>query len=183
MIYTVIRNIYIQFYKKQIKLRAFFWRIFFKHLGNNVSIGSNCKFVNPKKISIGNNVLINHHVEMEATGGEIILGNYILIGMHAKFINATHEFGDWEKPIYSQGLIPSKIILEDDIWIGMHAIILPNVTIGRGAVVAAGAVVTKDVPAYAVVGGVPAKVIKYRFDKETIKKAKKIDWSQAGTLK
>jgi acetyltransferase-like isoleucine patch superfamily enzyme len=175
--------VYILFYKNQLKLTAFFWGIFFKHVGTNVQIGSNCKFVNPKRITIGNNVLINHHVEMEATGGEIILGNFILIGMHAKFINANHKFDDWKKPISLQGISQSKIILEDDIWIGMHAIILPDVTIGRGSIVAAGAVVTKDVEPYSIVGGVPAKIIKYRFDKETIKKANKIDWSQLGTLK
>lgn len=177
------RQVYIYFYKKRLKLRALFWKIFFKHLGTNVQIGSSCKFVNPGRITIGNNVLINHHVEMEATGGGITLGNFILIGMHAKFINANHAFDDWRKPMSVQGIVPSKIILEDDIWIGMHAIILPDVTVGRGAIVAAGAVVTKDVPPYAIVGGVPAKIIKYRFDKETIKKAQEIDWSQVGTLK
>ena len=62
------------------------------------------------------------------------------------------------------------IIIKDDVWIGLNAVICSHVTIGQGAVVAAGAVVTKDVPPYAVVGGVPAKVIKYRFTQPVIDK-------------
>jgi acetyltransferase-like isoleucine patch superfamily enzyme len=70
-----------------------------------------------------------------------------------------------------------KIIVEDDVWIGVEAFIMPGVRIGRGAVVAARAVVTKDVPPYAIVGGNPAKVIKYRFDENTINKLMQIDYA------
>lgn len=69
--------------------------------------------------------------------------------------------------MYEQkGYITGKVVLEDDVWIGYRAIILPGVTIHKGAVVGAGAVVTKDVEPFAVVGGVPAKVIKYRNARE-----------------
>ena len=70
------------------------------------------------------------------------------------------------------------IVLEDDVWIGCNAVILSGVHIGQGAVVAAGAVVTKDIPAYAVVAGNPAHIIKYRFDKEYIDELLKIDFSK-----
>ncbi len=69
-----------------------------------------------------------------------------------------------------------KIIVGNDVWFGANTTILSGVTIGDGAVIAAGAVVTKDVPDYAIVGGVPAKVIKYRFSPEIIKKLKEISW-------
>lgn len=70
-----------------------------------------------------------------------------------------------------------KLDIGNDVWIGQYAIILPSVKkIGNGAVVGAGAVVTKDVPAYAIVAGNPAKIIKYRFDQETIEKLEKISW-------
>lgn len=67
-------------------------------------------------------------------------------------------------------------IIGNDVWIGANAIILQGVTIGDGAIIAAGAVVTKDVPPYAIVGGVPAKVIKYRFSDEVILKLLQIKW-------
>lgn len=71
-----------------------------------------------------------------------------------------------------------KIMIDigNDVWIGSHAVLLGGIQIGHGAVVAAGAVVTKDVPPYSIVGGVPAKVIRYRFDDETIKKLLDLQW-------
>ena len=69
------------------------------------------------------------------------------------------------------------IIVKDDVWIGLNSIILSGITIGQGAIVAAGSVVTKDVPPYAIVGGNPARVIKYRFEPEVIEKLLKIDYS------
>lgn len=72
----------------------------------------------------------------------------------------------------------SAPIIEDDVWIGTNAVILPGVRIGRGAVIAAGAVVSKDVEPYACMGGVPAKCIKYRFPKETREKLLKVNWAE-----
>lgn len=72
-----------------------------------------------------------------------------------------------------------NIIVNDDVWIGDSALILSGVEIGQGAVIAAGAVVTEDVPPYAVVGGVPAKVIKYRFRDDVIKELVKIDYAKS----
>ena len=69
-----------------------------------------------------------------------------------------------------------SVEIGNDVWIGARATILEGVTIGDGAVVAAGAIVTKDVPPYAIVGGVPAKIIEYRFDEETIKKLLELKW-------
>jgi maltose O-acetyltransferase len=183
MIYALIKNLYVIIYEEELALRALFWRFFFNHMGNNVKIAGNCKFVNPKRITVGSEVLINHHAELEATDGEIVIGNFVLLGMHAKVVNSNHIFTDWKIPIALQGKSQAKIVIEDDVWIGINAIILPKVTIGRGAVVAAGAVVTKDVEPYAIVGGVPAKIIKYRFDTETREKAKKVDLSQFFTKK
>ena len=70
------------------------------------------------------------------------------------------------------------ITVDDDVWIGFYATIMSGVHIGQGAVVAAGAVVTKDVPPYAIVGGVPAKIIKYRFSPEVIEQLLKMDYSK-----
>lgn len=77
---------------------------------------------------------------------------------------------------YLDSLKGISVVIGSDVWIGARAAILEGVTIGDGAVVAAGAVATKDVPPYAIVGGVPAKIIKYRFDEETIKKLLELKW-------
>ncbi|WP_158095461.1 CatB-related O-acetyltransferase [Massilimicrobiota sp. An134] len=69
-----------------------------------------------------------------------------------------------------------KVIIQDDVWIGSNAIILPGITVGKGSVIAAGAVVTKNVPPYTVWGGIPAKQIKKRFDNDTIDFLLSIDW-------
>lgn len=76
-----------------------------------------------------------------------------------------------------EGFSKGNIIIGDDVWIGYRSTILSGVTIGQGAVIAAGSVVTKDVPPYAVVGGVPAKIIKYRFPDDIVNELINIDWS------
>lgn len=76
-----------------------------------------------------------------------------------------------------EGLSKGDIIVDDDVWIGYRATILSGVHIGRGVVIAAGAVVTKDVPPYSIVGGVPARIIKYRFSKEIIEYLMTLDYS------
>lgn len=78
----------------------------------------------------------------------------------------------------TEALSKGDIIINDDVWIGCNAIILSGVNIGQGAVVAAGAVVTNDIPPYAIVGGVPAKVIKYRFETAIIDELLKVDYSK-----
>jgi acetyltransferase-like isoleucine patch superfamily enzyme len=84
------------------------------------------------------------------------------------------KFGLIEREAPSKG----SIIVKDDVWICVNSIILSGVTIGQGAVIAAGSVVTKDIPPYAIAGGVPANVIKYRFSENVIKKLLKIDYSK-----
>lgn len=77
----------------------------------------------------------------------------------------------------TEALSRGDIIVKDDVWIGENALIMSGVTLGQGCIVAAGAVVTKDVPPYAIVGGVPAKVIRYRFTEAQIEKLIQIDYS------
>lgn len=107
------------------------------------------------------------------------IGNYCSIAGNVHFICGGNHFTDRfltypiEKKLFQNGdeaLSKGKIEIEDDVWIGTNALILSGVHIGRGAVIAAGNVVTKDVPAYSIVGGNPAKLLKYRFDKEIIQK-------------
>lgn len=71
---------------------------------------------------------------------------------------------------------PSKVIIKNDVWIGANSVVMPGITIGNGAIIGSGAVVTKDVPDYAIVAGVPAKIIKYRFEDGIIKELLNIKW-------
>ncbi len=91
-----------------------------------------------------------------------MIGDDVRIAPHAMIIAANHVFDDSDRPISAQGLRSAPIVIEDDVWIGGRVSIMAGVTIGRGSVLAAGAVVTKDVPPGVVVGGVPARTIKQR---------------------
>lgn len=117
---------------------------------------------------------------------KLIIGNYVSIAQDVKFIlQAEHYVNHMSTYPFRVKLLGEKkpeafakgdIIVKDDAWIGYGSIIMSGVTIGQGAIVAAGSVVTKDVPPYAIVGGVPAKIIKYRFCEETIEKLKKVNY-------
>ncbi|WP_342120272.1 glycosyltransferase [Pseudoduganella sp. OTU4001] len=114
------------------------------------------------------------------------IGHYVSIADDAKFLlgggHATDGFSTFpfQAKFFAttEALSKGPIVIGDDVWIGYHCTILSGVTIGQGAVVAAGSVVTKDVPPYAVVGGTPAQVIRYRFTPEVIEKMLTLDYSQ-----
>ncbi len=95
---------------------------------------------------------------------KIIIGNNVLIGPYAIFNSGSHLYSSKSRLIDEQGHKYGPITVEDDVWVGAHACILPGVTLAKGSVVAAGAVVTKSVTPYTVVAGVPAKVIGVRND-------------------
>jgi acetyltransferase-like isoleucine patch superfamily enzyme len=124
-----------------------------------------------------------------ATGNKVRIGKFCSIADSATFLlNAHHIYRN--ASTYSRFfLLPSAnlttldvvnpkgdIVVNNDVWIGYNATVLEGVTIGNGAVIAAGAVVTKDVPPYAIVGGNPAKVIKYRFDERAITQLLEMQW-------
>lgn len=108
-----------------------------------------------KHLSIGTNVFINFNCTFLSLGG-IVIENNVLVGPDVKIISEGHPLSPAER----QSLVPGKIHIKQSAWIGAGAIILPGISIGENAVVAAGAVVTKNVPANAVVAGIPAKIIR-----------------------
>ena len=94
--------------------------------------------------------------------GDIVIGDGTRIGAHTLMIATEHNFSRRDIPIHKQGITIKPIRIGEDVYVGSNVSILGGVTIGRGAIIAGGAVVTRDVPDYAIVGGVPAKVIKER---------------------
>ena len=166
------------------KLRYFIYKNFFAGCGEKIFIGVGCYLKGFKNISLGNNVSIGMQSQIYASGdgeekieiedhvtltsniimnadcgGTIRIGKRVAIGPNTVVRASNHKFADKNVPFQLQGHEPGKIIIEEDVWVGANCVILPNVTIGKGSVIAAGAVVTKDVEPYAIVGGVPAKNI------------------------
>jgi len=115
----------------------------------------------PQRIYIGYNVFINRNVNIVARE-KIIIGNNVMIGPNTVINSGSHKFEDKDKLIRDQGHKKAPIIINDNVFIGGNVFILPGVTIGEGAVVGAGSIVTKDVEAFTVVAGNPAKIIKRR---------------------
>lgn len=130
--------------------------LFLKKIGKNTKIWGRVILVNPENISIGRNVTINEGVFLNGTT-ELEIGDYVRLSsfcqLHTGGLNISQDYKRREH--YGK-----KIILDDGVWICSGAIINPGVRIGRGSVVAAGSVVTKDIPEFQLWGGVPAKKIK-----------------------
>ncbi len=139
------------------------------------------------KVSVGKGTYGGLEVFFFGTPGERIeIGNYVSIGPHVTFLAGGEHRLDcvttYPFLAYAEGVVEAvtrgPIVVKDDVWIGLGAKILSGVTIGQGAVIAAGAVVVRDVPPYAVVGGVPAKLIRWRFPESVRKKLATIEWSR-----
>lgn len=153
------------------------------HLGRSVYIHSyvRLQYSNDSPISIANNVEIFEHTVIQSVGGGVTIGNNVTIGEYStiqaqgeviieddvllaakvQFISNAHQYENPNVPIKYQKNVAKPIIVKKGAWIGINATILQGVTIGKNSVVGAGAVVTKDVPDYTIVGGVPARPIKH----------------------
>ena len=152
----------------------------YQHRGKHSVIHRSARMDTPpyRLFSLGDYSVIESFVCINNAVGDVVIGDHTRIGLHntiigpveignnvnlAQGITVTalnHNFSDTNKRIDEQGVSTNPVTIEDDVWVGANAVILPGVTIGEHCVVAAGAVVTKDVPPHSLVAGVPAKVIK-----------------------
>jgi acetyltransferase-like isoleucine patch superfamily enzyme len=139
-----------------------------------------------ESVSVGKHTygMLNVHYPI----ARLIIGNYVSIAPNVQFLlGGNHQMTTISTFPYYEILTNTvqnkkrggkgSINIEDDVWLGMNVIILSGVTVSKGAVVAAGSVVTRDVPPYAIVGGVPARIIKYRFSEDIINELMKVDIS------
>ena len=152
----------------------------YQHRGRHSVIHRSVRLDTPpyRKFQLGDYSVIESFACINNAVGDVIIGDHTRVGLHntiigpvtigshvnlAQGITVTalnHNFSDSEKRIDEQGVSTTSVVIEDDVWIGANAVVLPGVRIGTHSVVAAGAVVTKDVPPHSIVAGVPAKVIK-----------------------
>lgn len=117
------------------------------------------------EVSIGSHCTINPFCVLYGHGG-LTIGNEVRIATHTIIIPANHIYEDPDIPIRLQGVRAEGVVIKDDVWLGAGVCVLDGVTIGQGSIVAAGGVVTKDVPDYAIVAGVPARIIGWRKIRE-----------------
>lgn len=132
----------------------------FGSCGKNVNIEQGAFFHSGRHITIGDNSAIGINAVLS---GKIMIGKDVMMGRDVIMRTINHRFSSCDIPMNQQGFEPEEpISIGDDVWIGDRVIVLAGVNVGKGSILGAGAVVTKDVPEYAIMGGVPAKVIKYR---------------------
>ena len=148
-------------------LRGLFYRLLFKSCGSDLMIYPSVYIIFSRRIKVGRRLAMNINTYMDGRGG-ITIGDNVLIAPNCVIASCEQSFEDPHVPIFKQPVKYAPIVIGNDVWIGANAFIKCGVTVGDGCVVAAGSVVTKDVPSYAVVGGVPAKIIKYRDPEKSL---------------
>ena len=152
----------------------------YQHRGRGSKIYHSVRMDTPpyRRFWLGRRSVVESYCCINNAVGDVTIGDYTRIGIHCTVIGPVcigshvnlaqgitvtalnHNFGDAARRIDEQGVSTKPVVIGDDVWIGANAVVLPGVTIGRHCVIAAGAVVTKDVPDYTLAGGVPAKTIK-----------------------
>lgn len=138
------------------RLRYLSWKLRLASIGRGTQIHPFVVIHAPEKVAIGSRVSIAGFVHIWA-GGEVRIGNDVLIASHTVITSQSH---DVNAQIYNRTNVMKPVVIEDNVWIGAGAIILPGVRIGSGAVIGAGSVVTKDVPPRTLMVGVPARALR-----------------------
>jgi len=165
--YVVLRylpetnNTYFKFIRP---IRSGIGKKLFDSAGINVNIEKGANFGTGKGIIIGDNsgLGMNSYIR-----GPLEIGSYVMMGPEVVILTNSHKYDRLDIPMNLQGTnVVKGVKIKDDVWIGIRVIILPGVTIGKGSIIGAGSIVTKDVPDYAIVGGNPAKVIRFRYEEK-----------------
>jgi acetyltransferase-like isoleucine patch superfamily enzyme len=135
-------------------VRAAYLRLYLGRFGSGTGVQMRCKFLNGRRVYLGDRNVINFGCLLDGRKYKVTMGNDISIGPEATILTLGH---DPQSPTFEDR--GGDVTVGDRAWIGYRALVMPGVTIGEGAIVAAGSVVTKDVAPYTIVAGVPAKPI------------------------
>lgn len=153
--------------------RIYFLRACFNHHGKSIHFDPNGVYTF-ENISLGDNVYLGKGAVLVAAKSKILIGSNVMFGPYVSIFGGGHNtsvVGKFMVDVHEKRPEDDLgVIIEDDVWVGSRAIILKGVKISRGAIVGAGSIVTREIPPYAIAAGSPAKVIKYRFDIETVLK-------------
>lgn len=142
-------------------IRYNYYKLKLKKCGKHVMFANNITMFDADKIEIGNNVRIGKNATLSGYGG-IKIGNNVSFAQDCIIWSSNHNYYSPNALPFDRGSTMRPVIIGDNVWIGARVTIVPGVNVGEGSVIAMGAVVTKDVPVGAVVGGNPAKVLKFR---------------------
>jgi maltose O-acetyltransferase len=131
--------------------------------GVDVNIEKGARFGSGKGVRVGNRSALGLDCLVI---GPLVVGDDVMMGPRCCMLGSSHNTASTGVPMNQQGFLPDRaVVIEDDVWIGANVTVLPGRTIGRGSIVGAGSVITRDVPAYSVVGGNPAQVVASRTDR------------------
>lgn len=143
------------------RLRGWLCRGLFEHAGQSINVERGADFGSGRTVRLGDYSGIGVDCVLS---GRVTIGNNVMMGPRSVLIARNHAFQDTEIPMNRQGFAEERpIVIGDDVWIGTNVIVLPGVSVGHGAILAAGAVVSKDVQPYSIVGGNPARRIGSRI--------------------
>ncbi len=180
LILKLISSAHLYMRKGYDRTLMYFYRHLFSKCGKSVYFYPNSSDFYYKHISLGNQVYIGPGASFHALISYINIGNKVSFGPNVTIRggnHSTHIIGKFMADYQTSDKLPEDdqpVLIEDDVWVGTGAIILKGVTVGRGSIIAAGAVVTKNVAPYSIVGGVPARLLKFRWDVEKIREHEKV---------
>ena len=154
------------------RLKQFLLKFIVAECGEDILVKHGCYFGTGNGLKIGDRSQLGQNAKIDPT---VTIGKDVLMGPDVIILTTRHAFEDPDTPINQQGVLPiAPVIIGDDVWIGARVVILPGVEIGKGAIIGAGSIVTKNVPPYTIVGGNPAKAIRKRGAR-LINKAKAVE--------
>jgi maltose O-acetyltransferase len=143
------------------RLRRLYWRYTLDFVGEGVVFWDGLKIMGPAGVRINDYAHITSRVTLDGRGG-LKIGCFTQIGFESVVLTSTHKFSVLDKPIIQQGMMSAPVTIGDDVWVGARVMILPGVSIGNKVIVGAMSLVTSDIPDFAIVGGIPASIIRYR---------------------
>jgi maltose O-acetyltransferase len=155
---TIFIGIIIKAIRREVCSKIFYYS------GANINVNSGAYFGNGLKISIGSDSSIGQNCQI---ANDVTIGSDVMMAPEVIIFSVGHQTSNTSTSIRLQGNVPARpVIIGDDVWIGQRSIILPGVTVGSGSIIGSGAVVTKNIAPFSVVGGNPARVLKSRIPEQ-----------------